>query len=205
MSTKNNFNNSDFSFFLFLIFLNFIGISLAVIFYNDKFLLLSYPFSYAGDAYTYQTLSINTLSSYIYSIDMFLSGFLMLYFSYRRFQYKNDKNSFWFLIPFLCGAGFLIAGLSPDDIRHTFHVIGSALLVATLWLMATSYLLSIRKFVSEQQYYFWQVVLQLPVFAYAITYFAGLDFISSVLQKIAIAGLFSSLLYATYSLRKLSD
>lgn len=202
MSKENKFN--EFYFFSLLIIINLIGLSLAIIFYREKFLWWSYPLSYAGWSHTYSGGFLNSLSMYIYSVDMFLSGGLMLWLFINRLKHKNNQDIFWFILPLIAAIGFFIAAFSPDDTAHNFHVIGSASFVVGLWLITLNYLVKIKKQIKQQPSFFILFILQLPMIAYGLTYFANLD-ISNGIQKIAIVCLFSSLIYATYALGKLEN
>jgi len=98
------------------------------------------------------------------------------------------------LLFYVCGLGFIIAGFSPDDTRHIFHVIGSALFVATLWIITTNYLFKLRDTLGRRQYLILQITLQVPIFTYAITYFSDMP-IQSLIQKFTMIGIII-LLYA---------
>jgi hypothetical protein len=141
----------------------------------------------------------NAISSLIFSLDMFLSGFILFYFARRRYQERDGRSLVFFLLPLLAGAGYVIAGFSPDDTHHVFHVLGSALYVALLWIMATGFIYETKSQMPAWKYYLLQFILQVPIFTYAFTYFANLD-ISSGIQKITVIGLLISLLYSTYIL-----
>jgi hypothetical protein len=194
-------NYSIFDYFLLLLIINLALITLALIFYGDKFNYLYYPFSYLGAQKTFN-LSINnfsdinnTASSIIYSIDMFVSGLLTFTLFYKFYSTHLEKLQS--LLFFVAGLGFIIAGFSPDDARHNFHVLGSALFVACLWILASNYLLMLGKNISRAKFYLLEALLQIPIFGYATAYFLNMDPYSEILQKIALVSLFFIFLYST--------
>lgn len=188
---------SVFDYFLLITITNIVLVSFAIYFYGDKFLFWQYPFSYAGGVMTFTKLP-NSLSMYIYSLDMIISGMIILALSYEFYKKsKEHKSLFKTMLCFLAGGGFLIAGFSPDDTRHNFHVLGSALFVATLWILTTNYLFEIKEDLTKFRYYTFQLVLQIPIFAYAGLYFFNIDPASEILQKFALLGLGYTLLYST--------
>lgn len=140
-----------FNCFLILIIINIVLITLAIYFYNDKFFFWAYPFSYLGASKTFNPLINNFgnidnfTSQIIYSIDMFLSGVVMLVLTFNLyFNKKSDKNNLIVSLYFLAGMGFIIAAFSPDDIRHNYHVLVSALMVASFWILATNYISQLK-------------------------------------------------------------
>lgn len=175
--------------------INIVFITLAILFYNGIYDNLNYPFSFAGD---YQTVGgqSNCLSMYIYGIGMALSGVLMLYAT--SILKKSKASTLKTLFGLICGIGFLIASLNPDDIRHSFHVLGSAMFIASLWILATSYIVEIRKDIKPMNYYLLQAVLHVPIFVYAGTYFLNIDPLSYILQKFALLGLGFTLIYTSH-------
>jgi hypothetical protein len=169
-------------------------VAAAILFYRGDFLFWPYPLSYAGMKFTLDGVG-NSPATYIYSLAMLLSALIML-LAYRYYTKERDKIST--ILSLFASLGFLIAAFSPDDIRHTFHVIGSSMFVASLWLIATIHIARLKSRLSRQQYYTLMGFLQIPVFAYAITYFAFLDAISAPLQKFAFLGLFTVLILVSY-------
>lgn len=193
-----NKNQSFFKLFLALIVINVILLTLAIKLYNGDFNGVINPFSAAGDYWTLAGEK-NTLSMYLYSLDMVINGIVLLVFAYKF--YKQNGDSAGITKPLLCvlaGCGFIISGLAPDDIRHSFHVLGSSMAIASLWAIATNYIYQSRKRLSPAAYYLLQAVLQVPILAYAATYFSGIDPLSYIIQKYALAGLCIGLLYSSY-------
>ena len=177
-----------------LFIVNIIFIGLAIYFYNGHFLFWEYPLSYAGMVKTYDGAP-NIIASRIYSVGMILSGLIAWALANnldrRKIKSKGASNRLLF---YVCGLGFIIAGFSPDDTRHIFHVIGSALFVATLWIITTNYLFKLRDTLGRRQYLILQITLQVPIFTYAITYFSDMP-IQSLIQKFTMIGIII-LLYA---------
>ncbi|MGA2666627.1 MAG: hypothetical protein ABSE91_00875 [Patescibacteria group bacterium] len=191
-------NVSAFNYLATLLAVNIILLSLAIFFYTGNFRLGYYPLSYIG-AYKTEVGGLNNVvSSRIYSIDMALSGLIMLTLSYSLWQKKIKKNWLETMFYTLAGLGFLIASFSPDDTRHTFHVIGSALIFAMLWLIGTKYLLELKNNFGRKKYFALQIILQVPIFTYAATYFLQIDPAAAYIQKIAIFGLIFVLLYSSF-------
>lgn len=198
MAKESKFNRkspSPFSYFLALILVNVVLMALAGIFYNGHFDFLRYPLSDLGATLS-QTGLPNTFSSHIYSLNMFLNGAILFLLANHFRKFKPDNG----LLPLLCflgGSGAVIAGASPDNIQPVFHDLGSALLVAALWLLATTNIYAIRKRLGKTSYLFLQIaVLQIPIIAYALTFFMRLP-LNDILQKPALLGLAAILLYST--------
>ncbi len=188
-------NTSVFDLVLSLFVVNFILIGLAIFFYNGHFQIWQYPFSFSGQVRTEDGL-VNLLSSRIYATDMFVSGLIMAKVAVILYKKASPPEQiFRTLIAAVCAGGFLIASFNPNDTKHAFHVLGSALIVASVWIMTTNYLYEVKEKMKPWQYYGLQALLQLPIFAYAATYFLNLDPISSILQKFALASLCILFLY----------
>lgn len=186
----------SFKYVIVLFSINFVFIALSVIFYSEKFNFWTYPFSYAGMRYSFEFQNPNPLSSVLYALAMILSAVVMFFYAYRINKLNPERLAY--VLPLIGAIGFIIAGFSPDDTAHTFHVLGSAMFVASLWLMTTIYLFINQNKLSLKRYYFLQLIFQIPIFAYAITYFLNLGLVPNVLQKFALAGLFLVLAYTTY-------
>ncbi len=185
--------SKEFFFFLGIITINAISIALAVHFYPEKF-KLDYPLSYASMTQSFALGLPNRRSEIIYAVGMFLSGLIMAGFTIYRTK-NNESGLNGVLLPAVCAFGFFVAAFSPNDIKHTTHVLGSALFVATFWIMATSYLFSLRKSWPNWKYWMLQAILQIPIFAYAIAYFLDLGLVPNYLQKPAFLVLLLVLLY----------
>lgn len=193
-------NLSIFEIFLTLLIINIILIGLAIIFYGDKYLFWEYPFSYAGTAKTVLGAN-NIISSYFYSASMVLSGLIMFILSYRFYQNKGERKDFILaVVGFVCGGGFLIAGFNPDDTRHNFHVLGSALFVSSLWIFATNFTFEVRKRWGSFKHFLVQAVLQIPIFTYAGLFFADSEPAASITQKFALLGVIIAMLYSAYQI-----
>jgi len=188
-------NLSVYKLWLCLILVNIILIGLALSFYNSRFDIINYPFSYAGGVFTQDGLK-NTISSRIYSLDMLVSGLIMLLMA--RVRVKSPKI-YEMSLSIIGGVGFIIASLAPDDTRHIFHVIGSAMAVASLWLLAIIQIGKIKDSIGLGKFIVMQVILQVPIFAYAITYFLDIDPLAHQLQKLALLGLITVLLFSANS------
>jgi hypothetical protein len=189
---------SFFKFFLSFVVINFILISLAVFFYNGEFETILFPLSSSGTVFAENGLS-NTTSMYLYCFDMIISGVMLIFFAMKQWHSsKKTNNLAMLLLLILSGGGFLIASFSPDDIRHSSHVLGSAIAIAGLWIITTSYLFEVREKISQKYYYFLQAMVQIPIVSYAIYYFSNGDPASYAMQKIALVCLCYSMLSATW-------
>lgn len=193
-------NYSLFALFLILAIFNVIILALANFSYKGKFDLLDYPFSYLGATRTIEGLT-NTKALLFYDTDMILSGIIMFVIAY--YFYKKDElnnNTYKATISAICGLGFIVA-ISPDDAMHLFHMIGSAIFVACLWVLSMIFLLEIKKLISSLKYYFLWAVLQIPIIIYAISVFLDKPY-DGFLQKFALIGLLVTLIYSTHLLSK---
>ncbi len=189
-----------FDYFLALFIVNIILMTIAGFFYNGTFHFWTYPFSYLGTAYT-QEGHLNTVASHIYSADMIASALILFLLANHLHKKNIKKNSLKPILCFVAGSGAIIAAFAPDDTMSTFHVIGSALLVSSLWALATDFLYDIRHNIGKSKYYTLQfAILQFPIFLYAAAFFLSLDPIDDILQKPAFLGLTVALLYSTYYL-----
>jgi len=167
---------------------------LGIFFYPEKFLFWQYPFSYIGTVKSVNGLD-NFLSSIIYSLDMIISAFLILFLS---FIYRRKKIFLLSKIMFLGFAGFLIAAFCPDDIKHELHMIGSALAVASLWLIANYYFFVNKKNLKSKIIYLLQGLFHFSFIIYALTVFLDLNPIDGLWQKISFSILCFILLYFSY-------
>lgn len=177
---------------LLLIFTNLFLIGLALFFYNSRFDLINYPFSYAGDVLTQDGFK-NAISSRIYSLDMLISGLIM--FLLVKFHTKTPKI-YLMALSLVGGIGFLIASFAPDDTRHIFHVAGSAMVVASFWFMAMVQLFNIKDKIKGSVFVGMHLILQIPILAYAFTYFLNIDPLSYQLQKLAFLALAIVLIFS---------
>lgn len=190
-----------FDYFILLFGVNVLFIGLSYWFYNGNFDFWLMPYSILSD--TINQFGSNYFGSLFYSLAMFLSGLVMFYFAYN--YYKNNhkgKIGFINLISFLGAGGFFIAALSPHDLRPDPHALGSALAVASLWVLTTHFLFELREKLNRLEYYILQMILQVPIFAYAFSYVFILKPEDATLQKISFITLVFVLLYSSYKVCK---
>lgn len=185
---------SIFQVFLALIITNVILLSLGIFFYPEKFLFWQYPFSYIGALKSVNGLN-NFLSSIIYSLNMIINAFLILFLS---FIYRYQKIFLLSKIMLLSSAGFLISAFCPDDTKHELHMIGSALAVASLWLMANYYFFINKDKLKSKGIYLLQGLFHFSFIIYALTVFLDLNPIDGLWQKISFFILGFVLLYFSY-------
>ena len=188
---------APYDFFYWLTIINVLLIGAAIIFYNGRFLFWDYPFSSAGATYTVAGAK-NLLSQRIYRSDMLISGLIMFSFAYNSVKNRSETQKLLkTLLSSVAGIGFVTAAFSPDDTAHNLHVFSSALIVSMIWLLATNYLVEVRKYLKGKTYYWFQLILQIPLFVYALTYFLQLDPTSYSIQKFALLGIGVVLLCST--------
>lgn len=189
-------NLPPFYFYLALTVVNVILIGAAVRYYAGDFLIIQYPFSVSGEVFGPDGL--NHLSSRLYAIDQWISGGIMMILAIKYFlREQKGHSNFLSLLSFTAGSGFLIAGFNPNDTSHRFHVAGSSFLVASLWIITSSYVFSLSSKLPRWKYALLHIIVQGTIFAYAITYFLDLNPTSSILQKFALLGMGITLLYST--------
>ena len=194
-------------YFVLLIAINVLFLTIAGLLYNGKFLFWEYPLSFLGMKYTFAEKAINTYSMYFYGASMFLSGITMLALALRN-RIKHLKNdSLRSLLYLLAGSGLFIAAFSPNDTSHSFHVLGSALFISIMWILATSKLHEIREQLGIARYWLMQSFLQIPIFIYAFAYFCSIDPLGSIMQIITLfsIGLTTILIHAITKINKISD
>ena len=176
-----------------LVLTNVILLSLAGIFYVGDFRFFAYPFSHLG-AVISQSGADNFLSSSLYTASMVVSGILMFILAIKYFIRETEKNFVLGITCILGFVGFVIAGLSPDDVLPREHVFGTALSFASLWVLATYFLYGSRIRLGRKRYLFVQFTYQLLVIAYGTIFFGNLDQIAPVVQKPAVIALIMALL-----------
>lgn len=172
----NNELNRNATLFLGAYLLNAVLIGMASLLYNGPFNIFIDPLSAIGMAATIDGAPNHT-ATLVYSAAMLLSGMIMAVLVVRMRRLPHERLERWLFV--ICGLGFFIAGLSPDDTRHSTHVLGSALVIAILWIVATTAVQAARRPVL-------QVVLQGFILAYALTYFFNLDPANAIIQKCAL-------------------
>lgn len=178
--------------YLLLALANTIFLFLAIKSYNGPFNFWTRPYSDSGTTLILSGLA-NTTGQIFFSLSMFISGIILL--NIAKLHLKNKSAEFWLAL--IGGLGFLLTSASPDDIAHPRHVLGAALGVASLWLLATIQLSKV-KFVYPRITQTIQVILQFAICFYALTYFLDIKPLTFVLQKITIFSLILSLPYSAY-------
>ncbi len=169
---------------------------LSFLFYKGHFLFWSYPYSYLGTRYTVLGVS-NSPSTYLYSLGMLLSGVIMVAAWYGgKARPSGSPSLLWRLLYLSAGVGFFIAAFSPDDVRHTYHVVGSALFVFSFWVMTSSGLFEIRKQLGAMRHLMWQASMQVPIMIYAVAYFGNISDLASAIQKLVFVTMPVALVYA---------
>jgi hypothetical protein len=103
-------------------------------------------------------------------------------------------------LAFSAAAGFL-GTCVPHDLCHTGHVIGSAMMVFSLWALAVLLLVEAARRAAKALALSGQLLLQGTVLTYAVAYVADLPF-KQAAQKCAVAGLFLVLCLASTALAR---
>jgi hypothetical protein len=169
---------------------NVVLILLAIFFYNGSFSFWQYPFSELGTLTSMAHLD-NTVASRIFSLDMIVNFIIFLSLS-RLFGSKINKT-----ICMVGGLGFLVGGFSPDDIMHSSHVLGMSLGVASLWLIDNSLIIEKKPQLSSKNFLSLLFLANIPIFVYAGTFFANVDPLAYIFQKITLFSIVFVLLAVT--------
>lgn len=191
---------TELSLFRWLIVVNIVLLTLAGLFYSGYFSFVIDPISYLGGAASTTGVD-NSTSMYIYGLDMALSGLIMILLAMTsRVSDTEGIERYKALAYLLCGIGFLIASVSPDDTLHRYHVLGSSIAVAMLWILATTGISLKSNALTTRHYLLLQAVLQIPVLTYAGLFFARIEPLASTIQKPALLGIMVILIYNAMSI-----
>ncbi len=166
----------------------FIGtFSLGILLYGETFSFWNSAFSDLGSTVTPGGVS-NSLSSIIFIIGMLISSFVFFKISQ---QFKTDPDILHYRqkqqLSLTGGIGCFIF-ICPYNINDDIHMIGAALMVASIWAIGTLLLIEARKFVQKEKVLLLQTILQGTVLTYAFTYFADMA-VRDIAQKFAVLGL----------------
>jgi hypothetical membrane protein len=157
------------------------------IFYADPFHFWQHALSELG---TTKTLlgTPNLTSALIITTGMFITGRLLLEAA-RVYRY-NDFYTAHIIksgLLYISSLGAFIA-ISPNDLMHTIHTIGSAFLVGGIFLVSMLMVWDSRAYYSKGVIYLIMILLGIAVLLYAVTYFSGSD-VKQVTQKICLISL----------------
>ena len=157
---------------------------LGALFYADPFHFWQHALSELGTTKTLQGTP-NLPSALIVTTGMFITGRLLLEAArvYRDndFYSKRQLKS-WLL--YCASLGAFIA-ISPNDLMHTIHTIGSALLVGGTFLVSMLMVWDSRAYYHKGIIYLVLFLLSISVLFYTITYFSGME-IKQAAQKICL-------------------
>ena len=117
-----------------------------------------------------------------------------------RFTPAMPHREWKALLSIVAAAGFVI-GIFPRGRFHYVHMFGCALMVGALWFLGNVFTIELRDAGKSRAVLLVQLVLQLTVLPYAVSYALEADS-RQALQKLAIIGLFVSLSLATRALRQ---
>jgi hypothetical protein len=84
----------------------------------------------------------------------------------------------------------------PHNINNNIHIVGAAIMVASLWALTGLFLFEARRFVPLEKFIVQQSTLQVAVLTYATAYMYDLP-IKNIAQKFAVLGLIIVLKVAT--------
>lgn len=192
-----------FKLFARMVFVDIVLIALAVIFYNGNFLFWQYPLSTSGVAYTYVESNSNIVSMYFFGLAMAFSALSLIDFGLKMLRQKIEKHYIVKAYLGFTGAlGFLLTAFSPDDVRHYCHIYGMAAGVTAVWLIAFVYTAEVRRKIARDRFIAMELVLNLPLFAYAQAYFISFDPASYSFQKISLMTVCIVLLWSTFLYQK---
>lgn len=196
---KNPKKQSAYDIFVWMIFVDIILIFLAVVFYNGNFLFWEYPLSTSGVAYTYVESNSNLISMCLFSMAMIFSALSLSKFGLYLLRQSAEKHRVGKLaVGFVGSIGFVITAFSPDDVRHSAHILGLALAVTAVWLTAFFYVAEIGGKVATRAFVAAELLLNLPLFAYIQAYFIKFDPSSYNFQKISLSTICVVLLWSSY-------
>jgi hypothetical protein len=157
---------------------------LGALFYADPFYIWQHALSELG---TTKTLlgTPNMPSALIVTTGMFITGRLLLeaarvYRNNDTFSNRQIKSN----LLYSASLGAFIA-ISPNDLMHTTHTIGSALLVGGTFLLSMIMVWDSRVYYNPDIISLVMILLSISVLFYALTYFSGLA-IKQAAQKICL-------------------
>ena len=166
-----------------IILMYFVG----AIFYADPFNFWEHALSELG---TTKTLlgTQNIPSALIVTTGMFITGRLLLeaariYWNSEFYSKRYVKSG----LLYCASLGAFIA-ISPNDLMHTVHTIGSALLVGGIFLLCMIMGWDSQAYYGMRIVYLVMAILSISVLLYAVTYFSGLA-IKQATQKICLISL----------------
>ncbi len=160
--------------------------SIAALFYTDPFQFWRHAFSELGTTVTL-TGNPNLVSSVIVTCGMFICGRLLLETA-RLYQnnpgYTRHRAKSRLLFTASLGA---FISLAPNNLFHTIHTIGSAMMIGGIFLYIILLLWEEPDQKSRQRNWLAGLVC-LSILGYAVTYFAGWE-IKQAAQKVCLINL----------------
>jgi hypothetical protein len=160
---------------------------LGAIFYADPFHFWNHAFSELGTTITLLGTP-NLASSMIMTLGMFINGRLMLEIA-RTFRLDPARlhGKYKSVLMYTASLGSFIS-IFPNNLHHTIHSIGSALIIGSFFFFDLILLKEILVSQKPLLAYILIGILSLSVLSYAITYFMGLP-IKQATQKICVINL----------------
>jgi len=160
---------------------------LAAVFYADPFSFWQHALSELG---TTKTLlgTANTPSALIVTSGMFITGRLLL--EAARIYRINDfytNRSLKSALLYCASLGAFIA-ISPNDLFHTIHTIGSAFLVGGIFLLSMVLAWDSQAYYSKGIVILVMAILVICILFYAVTFFSDMA-IKQAAQKICLISL----------------
>ncbi|MBN2698257.1 MAG: hypothetical protein JXR52_05475 [Bacteroidales bacterium] len=157
-----------------------ISFILGAITYGEDFSFYKHAYSHLAMVRT-KNGSPNHISMVIVSFSLMLSSIIC----FRIERHLNGKHNHWLFS--LCSIGYLLM-LAPCDILNSVHVIGSALVIGSLWFFTVIRLIQLITFTGIFRFIVLQMLLQGTVLPYAYMYVSGFP-ARHAMQKLALFGL----------------
>lgn len=166
---------------------------LGMITFGEPYSFYKHAYSYFGRIRTPNGNS-NILSFLIFSCSSILSAYICLHID-RILHGGYNHNLFK-----ICAVGYLLM-LTPCDIYNPLHMVGAAIVFASLWLFAVIRLVQLIPSTGIIKFIVYQLVLQGTVLPYA--FFYAIDSpAKQMVQKIALFGLIAALKFTVIEFRK---
>ena len=181
----------------------FLGIIVSIALYGERFRFWEFPYSGLGATKTVNGYA-NPKAMLVFATDMICIGIILLIISIvsgsdRALPYRRLRTIF------AASGGFgAFVATFPHDIYPTQHILGSAFLVGSLWVLAVFLIIDISRSISSTIALRFHFLLHMTVVSYAIAYVANV-LSKQIFQKIAVFGLSVVLLGTSRLLWKFAD
>lgn len=181
----------------------FAGIVMAMLLFAERFRFWTYPFSDLGGIKTPGGLP-NEKAMIAFSADMISCGVILASVAVataRRPALPHASVRVVFSV--VASLGAFVAAF-PDDVFSTQHMLGSGLLIGSLWVQALLLCEDVHARAGAPPAIRLHLILHTTILSYAFTYVIGVD-IKHLFQKVALAGVFFVLLRTLERLSRQKD